>query len=520
MSTSIRGASLARTIFAATVLMALLGGCGGGGGGSTPTPGPAPALAPAPTATLLSPTSLEAYSALDTRIRAQFSIDVDPSTVNQTTVFLAQGTQKVQATVALTGREVEIKPLGPLEMTRPYTIVLTTGIKSTAGVALAQEARWNFLTVPAAAPVTTIDLPVSKEAVAIAVGDVNGDGRADIVTTRSGGVAGETMLIFLQRADGTLAPATSYKMSSVHCIPTSVAIGDVNHDGKNDIVVGTLSDGTGESCGMQVFAQQDGGTLGAARLLATVDSLRVKLVDINRDGFVDIIGAGFDTGSISVFLQIKAGVFELQGSYAVNTGTDDFAVGDINNDGRLDIVQMRGLNRGAPQFGVLAQKADGTFAAAKYYDLPPPFDTTGVTGNLAVGDINGDGLADVAVTVTGATPFARVITFYQNAQDELIAGAPLASFQSPGAVRIADIDHDGRNDMVVVNRGWQNVTVYYAQPRQEGLVGWLYKVPSTTDYPEGLAIGDIDGDGNQDIVMATANGLVLIRTKSTPATPG
>ncbi len=525
MSASIRSAAIARSILAAAVVAALLAGCGGGGGGggatgATPAPTPAPAPAPAPVATLLNPTSLEAYSALDTRIRAQFSVDVDASTVNQNTVFLAQGTLRVPATITLTGREVEIKPLAGLEMTRPYTIVLATGIKSTAGVALAQEARFNFLTVPPAAQVTTIDMPVSKDAVSVAVGDVNGDGRADIVTTRSGANVTDTLQVVLQRADGTLAAPTGYKMSSVHCVPTSVAVGDVNHDGKNDIVVGTLADSAGEVCGIQVFAQSATGTIGAAQLLPTLDALRVKLVDLDRDGFVDLIGAGFNTGSISVFRQIQAGVFDLETSYAVDTGTDDFAVGDINNDGRPDIVQMRGLNRGSPQFGVLAQKADGTFAAAKYYDLPPPFATTGVTGNLTVGDINGDGLADVAVTVTGSAPFARVITFYQNAQGELAAGAPLASYELPAAIRTADIDHDGKTDLVVVNRDTQTVTVYYAQPRQEGLVGWLYKVPSTANYPDALAIGDINGDGSQDIVMATANGLVLIRIKpSTPATP-
>jgi hypothetical protein len=524
MNKSFRGAISVRSLFAASVLLALLGGCGGGGGGGSSSSAPPPAPAPAPTATLLNPVSLETYSALDTRIRAQFNVDVDPLTVNQLTVLLSQGTVKVPATVTLTGREVEIKPLAPLEMTRPYTIVLTTGIKGANGVPMAKEVRWNFLTVPPAMDVSVIELAPTTGPVSAAVADVNGDGRADIVTTRSGTGLVNTLLVYLQRADGTLSPALPYKMTSTYCIPTSIAVGDLNNDGKNDIVVSTLSDGPDrpeDPCGMQVFMQNAAGSLSAPMLMPTLNAFRVKLADLNRDGMLDIIGAGYKTGSISVFKQTASGVFA-SAAYPVDTGTDDFALGDVNHDGMIDIVQMRGLDRGAPQFGVLAQKADGTFAAAKYYDLPPPFPTgTGVLGNLTVGDINEDGLADVVVTVTGNLPFARVIPFYQNAQGELTAGAPIASFELPGPVHSGDINLDGKTDVVVVNRGWQNVTVYYAQPRKEGLVGWLYKVPFTSDFPDALAIGDIDGDGDQDIVMATSNGLVLMKTKpTTPAAPG
>lgn len=526
MNVTFRSAISMRTFLAASLVLAVLSGCGGGGGGGggggtvTPAPPPPPPpAAAAPSATLLNPVSLETYSPLDTRIRAQFSADVDPSTVNQNTVLLAQGTVKIPATIVLTGREVEIKPNGPLEMTRPYTIVLTTGIKGVSGVPLANEMRWNFLTVAPAIDISTMDLPSTQAPVAVAVGDVNGDGRADVVTTRSAGTLADTLAVYLQRVDGTLAPAAGYKMTSTHCVPTSVAIGDVNRDGKNDIVVATLTDRPEDSCGMHVFAQGAAGDLATAYLIPTLDAYRVKLADIDRDGMLDMVGVGFNTASITVFRQIQGGTFARAAAYPVDTGTDDFALGDVNNDGKVDIVQMRGQNRGTPQFGVLAQKADGTFAAARYYDLPPPFLTSGIVGNLTVGDINEDGLADVAITVTGNTPVSRIIPFYQNAQGELKVGTPIASFQLPGAIRTADINLDGKNDMVVVNRDWLTVTVYYAQPRGEGLVGWMYKVPNTNDFPDALATGDIDGDGDADIVMATENGLILMRTKPTTPAP-
>jgi hypothetical protein len=413
--------------------------------------------------------------------------------------------------VVLNGRDVDIKPLAPLEMTRPYTVLLTTGIRSKAGVALAQEMRWNFLSIPPAAGVTAVELFPTTNPLAVAVADVNGDGRADVVSVRSGGTVTDTLQVYLQGADGVLAQPLGYKMSSPNCIPTSVKVGDFNKDGKNDVVVSTLGDRPDAVCGMQVFVQNATGQLTAPQLLPTGDAYRVKLVDINRDGLLDMVGAGFNTASVSVILQVSAGVFAPAASYPVDTGTDDMALGDVNNDGRVDIVQMRGQNRGAPQFSVLAQKADGTFAAAKYYDLPPPFATTGVLGNLSVGDINQDGLADVVISVTANKPLARIITFYQDAQGELKAGTPLASPELPGAAQINDINADGRNDIVVVNRELNTVTMYYGQPRKEALVGWLYKVPFTADYPDALAIGDIDGDGDSDIVMATNHGLVFMR---------
>ncbi len=508
-----------RSFVAVSLALAVLSGCGGGGGGGGSggsVPGAPAPVTGAPTAVLLDPVSLETYSNLDARIRAQFSIEVDPATVNPSTVVLLQGTVTVPATVVLNGRDVDIKPLAPLEMTRPYTVLLTTGIRSKGGVAMAQEMRWNFLSIPPAAEVTSLDLFATTNPLAVTIGDVNGDGRADIVSVRSGGTVTDTMTVYLQGADGGLTQPVGYKMSSPNCIPTAVKVGDFNKDGKNDVVVSTLGDRPDAVCGMQVFVQNTTGQLTAPQLLATGDAYRVKLVDINRDGLLDMVGAGFNTGSVSVILQRSAGVFAPAATYAVDTGTDDMALGDVNNDGRVDIVQMRGQNRGTPQFSVLAQKADGTFAAAKYYDLPPPFITTGVLGNLAVGDINEDGLADVVISVTANKPLARMITFYQDAQGELKAGVPLASPELPGATQISDINADGRNDIVVVNRELNTVTVYYGQPRKEALVGWLYKVPFTSDNPDALAIGDIDGDGDSDIVLATRQGLVFMKMNLKP----
>jgi hypothetical protein len=516
MNKTLLGTVSLRSFAAVGLALTVLSGCGGGGGGGGASVGgampgaPAPVTA-APTAVLLDPVSLETYAGLDARIRAQFSIDVDPATVNQSTVVLLQGTVNVPATVVLNGRDVDIKPLAPLDMTRPYTVLLTTGIRSQGGVAMAQEARWNFLSIPPAADVTTADLFATTAPLAVTVGDVNGDGRADVVSVRSGGAVTDTLTVYVQGADGGLTQPVGYKMSSPNCIPTAVKLGDFNKDGKNDVVVSTLGDRPDAVCGMQVFVQNATGQLTAPQLLPTGDAYRVKLVDINRDGLLDMVGAGFNTASVSVFLQRSAGVFAPAASYPVDTGTDDMALGDVNNDGLVDIVQMRGQNRGTPQFSVLAQKADATFAAAKYYDLPPPFVTTGVLGNLAVGDINEDGLADVVVSVTANKPLARMITFYQDAQGELKAGVPLASPELPGPTQISDLNADGRNDIVVVNRELNTVTVYYGQPRKEALVGWLYKVPFTADHPDALAVGDIDGDGDSDIVMATSRGLIFMK---------
>jgi hypothetical protein len=141
-------------------------------------------------------------------------------------------------------------------------------------------------------PVATF--PTGSRAVAVAVGDVTGDGRLDVVAITEVGsdpANDDRLVLFAQNADGTLAAPVKYPIESGYPGPTSVAIGDVDGDGRNDVVVGRRS---GASESIAVFHQNETGTLDALVAYATDDSRHVRIGDVNGDGRLDVVGA--DTG--------------------------------------------------------------------------------------------------------------------------------------------------------------------------------------------------------------------------------
>src|SRR5512145_1431157 len=133
---------------------------------------------------------------------------------------------------------------------------------------------------------------------AIAIGDVNHDGRNDVVMTTwySNVPANDYKIyVFLQNANGTLAAPVKYATSATYSRrPSTVAIGDINHDGRNDVVIGC------SGFGIEVFSQNGSGALNAGIVYASADSNKIRIADLNHDGILDVVGIGWGTNTASV----------------------------------------------------------------------------------------------------------------------------------------------------------------------------------------------------------------------------
>ncbi len=340
---------------------------------------------------------------------------------------------------------------------------------------------------------------------AIAIGDVNNDGRNDVVMTTwySGDPVNDyKIFVFLQNADGTLAAPVKYATSASYTRrPSTVAIGDINNDGRNDVVIGY------SGFGIEVFSQNGSGALNADVVYASADSNKIKIADLNNDGILDVVGIGWGTNTASVWLQNNGGTLEPAIIYTVtHGGYDDLDVGDVNNDGLTDIVVMSGQLL-VPNLGILIQKNDGTFDNPAYYSVGGNILTHGV----AVGDVNGDHLNDVVVTYGGNRPNSKIGVFTQNASGTLEPVVSYNSYDIPEPVRIADLTGDGRAEVIVLHGGWLKAGVYLQNA--SGLQAEnLYDIPDASHYnPHGLAVGDINSDGRRDIAVADYNqGLVIL----------
>jgi hypothetical protein len=321
----------------------------------------------------------------------------------------------------------------------------------------------------------------------VAIGDVNGDGHPDLVvgnfTGPTDGIHWGSVGVLLGNGDGTFKPAVTYKPGG--CGTFSVAIGDVNSDGKPDIAVANWF-GALASCGglygiVGILLGNGDGTFQAPVSYSSggYQAYSVAIADVNSDGNPDLLVANncqayanCATGSVSVLLGNGDGLFNTAVSYSAGaSGTDAVAVSDVNNDRRLDLILANGCtgfdqcNTGS--LSVLLGNGDGSFQPSVVYG------SGGAKAfSVAIGDVNADGHRDL---VTANTNSNSVGVLLGNNDGTF---QPAVTFDSGGfadfSVSMADLNMNGRPDIVVAN----DCAQYCANGHAEGAVGVLLNNPA------------------------------------------
>jgi hypothetical protein len=220
--------------------------------------------------------------------------------------------------------------------------------------------------------------------IAVAVGDLNGDGVGDLVVANN---MGGTVSTLLGNGDGTFKAQRTY---TVGAIPSSVAISDFNSDGRLDVVVANAQ----SPGGVSVLLGNGNGTLQLQLTFATgAVPESVAVSDFNRDGRVDLVTADLQGGSLSVLLSNGNGTFQSNQTYSVGSFPFSASVSDVNGDGRMDLLVA---NEPAGTVGVLTGNGNGTFGAQQTYAIGKyPFAVVGA-------DVSGDGRTDLVAANEGA----------------------------------------------------------------------------------------------------------------------
>lgn len=344
----------------------------------------------------------------------------------------------------------------------------------------------------------------------VATGDFNGDGRTDVAlsTKRKELVtANYKLFVFYQSADGSLQRAVSFDTEGDVGFASDVmalATGDLDGDGLTDLVL-RMRDG------IDVFMQR-GGTFADRKYVELPHAGRVDIADLDGDGKGDLVFSGF---GISVHRSLGSGTFAPAETVVAGGSFDEMAIGDMTGDGRLDLVTTDWV---LPGFVLVhPQQADGHFGA------PVRTSAGGSPGPLVLGDFSGDGRLDVAVAHSGAdygykaqlriltqTPDGKLVS----AGDTIIANA--SSNNAP--MRAADVDGDGRTDLVTVTGGGGAKGVGVRLQGVDGRLGpeRIYPFLGSAPYVgDGVALADFTGDGRPDLAAANFSyGMDVLRNFS------
>ena len=440
-----------------------------------PTPTPTPTPTPEPTPTLGN------YPATSLPLSTDTTVTPDTAPTNTTSINVSTSTN-------FKGRLEGYPATGVVRITdaHPAGTYTVTVRAFDSGGASATKAFTLTVTTPATcAPVnfaTEYNFAVGRAPTSVAVGDFNGDGKQDLAVTNYNSNP-STLSILLGDGTGNFSNATSFPVGPR---PSSVAIGDFNGDGKQDLAVTNYN--SGNPSNVSILLGDGTGNFGAATNFAVGSGpFSMAVGDFNNDGKQDLAVANFYSNSVSILLGDGAGHFGAATNIAVGSFPHSIAVGDFNGDGNQDLAAA---NQVSDNVSILLGDGAGHFSAATSFDAGShPF-------SIAVGDFNSDGNQDLAVVTAysntvsillgdGTGNFSAARTFDGGAESDSVA--------------VGDFNGDGNQDLAVSGGDTGILSILFGDGT--GNFSAATTFPGDGDAFS-IAVGDFNGDGKQDLAVA------------------
>lgn len=308
--------------------------------------------------------------------------------------------------------------------------------------------------------------------------------------------------------------------------PQGIAIGDLDGDGKSDLVIANENSNT-----VSVFRNTStNGSITSTSFAPKVDlatgsqAQYVALGDLDGDGKLDLAVSIGNNNAVSVFRNtsttgsINSGSFASKVDFAVGLGAGHFAIADVDGDGKLDLIVP---NYTGNTLSVLRNTSVKGSVTQSSFAPKVDFPTATNPLSVAVADFDGDNKVDLALANYGSNSlsiFRNTSTSGSITPGSLAPKIDFAVGTNPYTVAVGDLDGDGKTDVAVANVNSATVSIFRNVSTSGSITSSSLapKVDLTTTRPSGVAIGDLDGDGKPDLAVSneSSNTVSVFRNTS------
>ncbi|MEA5620007.1 ScyD/ScyE family protein [Cronbergia sp. UHCC 0137] len=351
------------------------------------------------------------------------------------------------------------------------------------------------------------DLPVGEEPSSMTGADFDGDGDIDLAIAYPGRInsnsfSGNTVSILFNNGDGTFSQPVNITTE----VGPQLQSGDFNGDGNIDLAVNSL-----ENDNLAIFLNNGNGVFTQSGIFETGElPVSIPPADLDGDGDLDLVvlntisvsnSTAFNSGAtISVLLNDGNAGFTTSLTYTLNPGIESASIGDLDNDGDLDLAVV---NRRNDSISLLFNDGNGNFDTSTTLNSVSPNPIA-----VTLADFNNDGNLDLITNSFSSS--GRVYVFLSNGDGTF---AQRASYDVPGYpndLNAVDLDLDGYLDIAI-----NHAVVFLGSERTEGNRFTVlrnngdgtFSLPITVEvgnFPVSPVVADLDGDGDLDVV--TSNG--------------